>query len=79
MNWTDIVIAVIAAAGGFLGAVVSNNKQVAILSTKLDNLKEELARQGQRIDQHNHLNERLTALEVIVKERERHETSGAHS
>lgn len=46
-DWTDIVIAVIAAAGGFLGSVVSNNKQVAVLSTKLDGVKEELKRPGQ--------------------------------
>lgn len=73
MNWTDIIVAVIAASGGFLGAVVSNNKQVAVLSTKLDGLKEELTRQAQRIDQHNHLNERLTVLEVKERERERRE------
>ncbi len=71
MDWTEIIVAVIAGAGGFLGAVVSNNKQLAILATKLDGLKEELNRQGQRIDQHNHLNERITALEVLIKERDK--------
>lgn len=69
MDWIDIVVAVIAASGGFLGAVVSNNKQLAILGTKLDGVKEELTRQGQRIDQHNHLNERITKLEVLMEER----------
>ncbi len=69
MNWTDIIVAAVAASGGFLGAVLSNNKQVAILATKIDSLKEELTRQGQRIDQHNHLNERLTAVEITLKER----------
>lgn len=69
MNWTDIIVAVVAASGGFIGAVLSNNKQVAILATKIDSLKEELTRQGQRIDQHNHLNERLTAVEITLKER----------
>jgi len=79
MNWTDIIIALIAATGGFFGSVMSNNKQLAIVQTKLDTLKEELTRQGQRIDQHNHLTERLTAVEITLKERERHETAGAHS
>ncbi len=79
MNWTDIIIALIAATGGFFGSAMSNNKQLAIVQTKLDTLKEELTRQGQRIDQHNHLNERLTAVEITLKERERHETAGAHS
>lgn len=69
MNWTDIIVALIAAGGGYLGAVVSNNKQLAVLGTKLDGLKEELTRQGQRIDQHNHLNERITKLEVLMDER----------
>ena len=69
MDWTEIVVAVVAAAGGCLGAIVSNNKQLAILSTKLDGLKEELNRQGQRIDAHNHLNERLMKLEVLMDER----------
>lgn len=69
MNWTDIIVALIAAAGGYLGAVVSNNKHLAVLETKLDALKEELEKQGSRIDQHNHLNERITKLEVMMDER----------
>lgn len=73
MNWTDIIIALIAATGGFLGSVLSNNKQLAIVQTKLDAVKEELAKQGARIDEHNHLNERLTVLEVKEKEREKRE------
>lgn len=73
MDWTDIIVAAIAASGGFLGAVVSNNKQLAIVQTKLDGVKEELSKQSARIDAHNHLNERLTALEVKEKERERRE------
>ncbi len=72
MEWTDIIVAVIAASGGFLGAVITNNKQLAIVQTKLDGVKEELARQGARIDAHNHLNERLTAVEVKLREREKH-------
>ena len=64
MNWTDIIIALIAAAGGFAGSVISNNKQVAVLAAKLDAVKEELTKQAARIDQHNHLNERLIAVEI---------------
>ena len=79
MNWTEIIVALIAAAGGYLGAVVSNNKHLAILETKLDAIKEDLAEHSRRIDQHNHLNERLTAVEITLKERERHENAGAHS
>lgn len=50
MNWTDIIIALIAAAGGFAGSVISNNKQVAVLAAKLDAVKEELTKQAARID-----------------------------
>lgn len=69
MDWTSIVVAIIAAAGGYLGSLVSNNKHLAVLETKLDGLKEELTRQGARIDAHNHLNERITKLEVLMEER----------
>lgn len=69
MSWTDIIVALIAAAGGYLGAIVSNNKQLAVLGAKLDALKDEVNRQGARIDQHNHLNERITKLEVMMDER----------
>lgn len=74
MDIVNIVVAVIAATGGFLGSVVANNKQVAILATKLDSVKEELEKQAARIDQHNHLNERLIAVEIQLKER-KHEDS----
>lgn len=69
MDWTSIIVAIIAAAGGYLGSLVSNNKHLAVLETKLDGLKEELTRQGSRIDAHNHLNERITKLEVLMEER----------
>ena len=68
MEWTNIIVAVIAAAGGFFGCVLTNNKQLAIVATKLDSLKEELQRQSARIDAHNHLSERLIAVEVQLKE-----------
>lgn len=70
MDWTPIVVAVIAAFGGFLGSVLSNNKQVAVLAERIDALKEELERQGQRIDQHNHLNERLAKVEAKLEVRD---------
>ncbi len=72
MNWTDIIIALIAAAGSFAGSVISNNKQVAVLAAKLDAVKEELTKQAARIDQHNHLNERLIAVEIQLRERDTH-------
>lgn len=67
MDWTEIVVALIAGAGGFIGAIVSNNRQLAVLSTKLDGLKEDLAQQGRRIDAHNHLSERISRLEALAE------------
>ena len=67
MDWIDIVVAVIAAAGGFLGAVVANNRQVAVIATKLDDLKEDVQQLSNRVDQHNHFNDRLTRLEVRME------------
>ena len=68
MEWTNIIVAIIAAAGGFFGCVLTNNKQLAIVQTKLDALKEELERQSARIDGYTTLNERLIAVEVQLKE-----------
>ena len=68
MNWTDILVAVIAAAGGCIGSIISNSKHLAVLETKLEGIKEEINRQGARIDAHNHLNERITKLEVIIEQ-----------
>jgi uncharacterized membrane-anchored protein YhcB (DUF1043 family) len=68
MEWTNIIVAIIAAAGGFFGCVLTNNKQLAIVQTKLDNLKEQLAQQSARIDAHNNFQNRIVALEVQMQE-----------
>ena len=41
----------------------------AVFETKLDAVHEELQKQAARIDQHNHLNERIIALEVQMKQK----------
>ena len=75
MDWTEIVVGVVAAAGGFLGAVISNNKRLsifeAVVSTKLDSIIDTQKQQAAKIDAHNHLNERITRLEVIAEEAKR--------
>lgn len=40
----------------------------AVTNTKLEAMHEELQKQAARIDAHNHLNERIIALEVQMKE-----------
>lgn len=41
----------------------------AVTNTKLEAMHEELQKQAARIDQHNHLNERIIALEVKMNEK----------
>ena len=41
----------------------------AVTNTKLEAMREELQKQAARIDQHNHLNERIIALEVKMNEK----------
>ena len=41
----------------------------AVTNTKLEAVHEELQKQAARIDAHNHLNERIIALEVQMKQK----------
>ena len=75
MDWTVIVAALIAAVGGYAGARVSSNKQIAVfqavVTERLDHIDDRLDKQENRLDQHNHLNDRLTRVEVKLEEREK--------
>lgn len=41
----------------------------AITNTKLEDMRDELQKQSARIDAHNHLNERIIALEIKMEEK----------
>lgn len=41
----------------------------AITNTKLEDMRDELQKQAARIDAHNHLNERIIALEIKMEEK----------
>ena len=75
MDWTVIIVSVISAVGGYAGARVSSNKQIAVfqavMTERLDHITDRLDKQDDRLDQHNHLNERLTRVEVRLEEREK--------
>ena len=47
----------------------------AVTNTKLEAMHEELQKQGARIDAHNHLNERIIALEVQMKENNKRDST----
>lgn len=59
-----ILTALISAIGAFMGAVLTFNKKLAVLETKLDDLKGDVNKLSDRVDQHNHFNERMVKLEV---------------
>ena len=47
----------------------------AVTNTKLEAMREELQKQAARIDAHNHLNERIIALEVKMGEKDKRDTT----
>lgn len=78
----DIIVAIIAAAAGFGGSILANNRKIAVLETKLDALKERIdstsaERKEQietlstRVDKHNTIIERVTAGEIKLDALER--------
>lgn len=60
----DIIVAIIAAAAGFGGSILANNRKIAVLEAKLDALKESMETLSTRVDKHNTLVERVTAGEI---------------
>jgi hypothetical protein len=73
LSWTDVVIAVISGTVTAFCAIIANNKKMAVfqavMETKLDFVISNQKKQDERLDQHNHLDERVTRLEVLYEER----------
>lgn len=59
MDWGAIAGAVITAAGAFAGVYVSNKKQTALMSYRIEQLEK-------KMDKHNSLAERLTKVETQI-------------
>lgn len=68
MEWSNIIVAIIAAFGGCIGTMISNNRRLAVIETKLDGIKEQQQQQATKLDSYAQLSERLTALEVQVSQ-----------
>ena len=60
MNLETIIVAVITAGFAFLGVYTSNRKQAALVAYRLEKLEA-------KVDQHNHVVERMYRLEETVK------------
>lgn len=77
---TGVIIACISGAVTIITVIVNSKLSTekmthtlevsqAVTNTKLEAVHEELQKQAARIDAHNHLNERIIALEVQMKEK----------
>lgn len=62
-----VVTPLISAAGAFMGAVLTSNKKSAVLEAKLDMLKEDVTKLSEKVNEYNHLNERMVKLEVKME------------
>ena len=60
MEWSTILVAVITAGFAFLGVYTSNRKQAALVAYRLEKLET-------KVDQHNHVVERMYRLESRVE------------
>ena len=77
---TSVIVAAISGIATIITVIVNSklstekmthNLEVsqAVTNTKLEAVHEELTKQAARIDAHNHLNERIIALEVQMKQK----------
>lgn len=71
MDWTEIITAAIAAVGAVAGSVLVQSKQLAVLQTKIEALKEDLASLSARVDKHNQLQDRMLRAECKLDEIEK--------
>ena len=60
MEWSTVLVAVITAGFAFLGVYTSNRKQAALVAYRLEKLEN-------KVDQHNHVVERMYRLESRVE------------
>ena len=60
MDWTSIVVAILAFIGTLVGAYCSNNKTVALVTYRLQALEK-------KVEQHNKVVERMIVAENDIK------------
>lgn len=56
MNWTNIIVAVLALIGTLAGAYLANRKSAALIAYRIEELEK-------RVDKHNNLVERMYKVE----------------
>ncbi len=63
----EIIIAFIAFAGTFIGAVMASNKSQAVMQEQIKSVREDINTLSNRVDKHNHLVERMAVAENTLK------------
>ena len=60
---TEIIVAIIAFIGTLAGSYFANSKTTAVMQEQIKSLKEEINILSTRVDKHNNLVERMSAVE----------------
>lgn len=64
---TEIIVAIIAFIGTLAGSYFANSKTTAVMQEQIKSLKEEINILSTRVDKHNNLAERMSAVEQSTK------------
>nr|DAV02465.1 MAG TPA: Septum formation initiator [Caudoviricetes sp.] len=64
---TEIIVAIIAFIGTLAGSYFANSKTTAVMQEQIKSLKEEINILSTRVDKHNNLVERMSAVEQSTK------------
>lgn len=64
---TEIIVAIIAFIGTLSGSYFANSKTTAVMQEQIKSLKEDINILSTRVDKHNNLVERMSAVEQSTK------------
>lgn len=64
---TEIIVAIIAFIGTLAGSYFANSKTTAVMQEQIKGLKEDINILSTRVDKHNNLVERMSAVEQSTK------------
>ena len=65
--YKEIIIALITAFGAVIGSYLANNKNIAVIQTQIEGVKQDISRLSTRVDKHNNLIERMATVEQSTK------------
>lgn len=64
---TEIIVSIIAFIGTLVGSYFANSKTTAVMQEQIKSLKEDINILSTRVDKHNNLVERMSAVEQSTK------------